>query len=331
MRKINLSKLGIRTTRRLNEKEKNFISNYVADKLIEKYPYIKFNYMDITSILYNTKMYVAKSPSNISSVNYIYKNQSIYFSKTNDLFDIDECTIHECIHRIQDRRNKKGKLMQLGNCEFTDTKVKGLFLNEAAIQYIVAKILEKKTNKVICCDLNIKTINSSYYPIISNLIEQIVLLLGEDQMVQSTICGDNDFNYQLIDWLGLKEFTSIRDNFDKIQELQIDNRKKENNEKIKEIYNSTQKIIYENYFNKIINYIDNLTEVKDTQNKIKIYSNFIVDSENYEDFKKFAQNKNMELEELKRKIKSKQALVPIKKNIWNKISFKFKDLFKYRK
>lgn len=329
MRKKNLSKLGIKVVRELTEKEKRFISNYMTDKLREKYPYLKYSYLDIVFILYNTEMYVSKSPKNMSSVNYIYQNQSIYFSENNDIFDINESTIHECIHRIQDRRNKKGRLMQLGNCEFTDTKVKGLTFNEMAIQYIVSNVLERPKRKVKVQDIIVKTVNPQYYPLISNLMEQLVLLLGEKQLIQSTVCGNNDFNYQVIDALGEKEFFEIRENFDKIQELQNKINEKNKNEnivKIKEIFYRTQKIIYENYFSRMLDYIDNISEIESTRKQLNLYSTFISDSEKFDDFKIFYEKLQIELEKLENKLKAKYALVPINKGFWNKFTFKIKNL-----
>lgn len=332
MRKSNLSKVGIKVVRELTEKEKRFISNDIADKLRDKYPYLNFSYLDIVFILYNTRMYVSKNLKEISSVNYIYQNQSIYFSEKKDIFDIDESTIYECIHRIQDRRNKKGRLMQLGNCEFTDTKIKGLTFNEMAIQYIVSNILKRPKRKVKVQDIIVKTCSPQHNPLMSNLIEQLVLLLGEKKIVQSTICGNNDFNYQIIDALGEKEFFEIRTNFDKIQELQDKINKKNQNEniiKIKEIFYKTQKIIYEKYFDRMLDYIDNIAEIESTNKQLDLYSYFILDSEKIDEFKMFEKNIRIELDKLESKIKAKYALVPVNKTFWNKLSFKVKNLLNH--
>lgn len=332
MKKVNLTRLGIKPLRKLNEKEKSFISNYIADKLREKYPYLTFTYLDIVFILYNTDMYFSQNSNNISSVNYIYQNQTIYFSKDKNVFDIDEFIIHECIHRIEDRRKKKQRLEQLGNCEFTDTKINGLFLNEAAIQYVVAKMLNKSKKKIENYGIRINTINDTYYSLISNIIEQLVLLLGETQLVRSTIHGDNDFNYQIIDAIGVKEFYKVREGLDNIQYLQDEMNVKsniDNKNKIQEIYYDIQKTIYENYFNKMISYIDKIEETEELQEKLKDYADFISISDDYETFKRFYEIKKVEIEKVKAKIKAKQALVPINQSVWNKIAFKFKNLFRY--
>ena len=333
MEEKDLSKLGIEIIKDLSEREKRFVSNFIANKLTDKYPYLKIGYFDIFSILYNTPMYVCRSPEEISSVNYLYQNFSIYFSETNDIFDIDEFTLHECIHRIQDKRNKAGRLMQIGICEFTDTKIKGLTFNEAAVQYIVANMLGKERKEINVYNVTINTISDTYYPLITNLIEQIVLLIGEKTLVQSTICGDNEFNYETIDYLGESNFYNIRDNFDKILELK-ENINDENREdivnQIGEIYYATQKIIYTSYFNRIISHINKIDEVNMVRQQLYAYAKLIFSSERFNEYKEFYNEKIIKLKEIENNLKDKYALMVTNGNIFYRFFIRLKRLF-YRK
>lgn len=330
MEEKDLNKLGIEILKDLGEREKRFVSNFIANKLTDKYPYLNLGYFDIFSILYNTPMYVCKSPEDMSSVNYVYQNFSIYFSETNDVFDIDEFTLHECIHRLQDKRNKSGRLMQMGICEFTDTKIKGLTFNEAAVQYIVASMLEKEKKEINVYNVTINTISDTYYPLITNLIEQIVLLTGEKTLIQSTICGDNEFNYETIDYLGKNNFYTIRDNFDKILELKKeinDENREEITNQISNIYFQTQKLIYTNYFNRVVSRINKIDDIKIVRQQLYEYAKFVFSSEKFDEFKIFYNEKVIYLKELEINIKAKYAISVTSNNIFYKFFLKIKRLF----
>ena len=43
----------------------------------------------------------------MSEANYFYKNTSIYFNEKIDIADIEEFAVHECIHYIQEIKDKK--------------------------------------------------------------------------------------------------------------------------------------------------------------------------------------------------------------------------------
>ena len=314
----------------LNEREKRFVSNFIANKLTDKYPYLKMGYFDIFSVLYNTPMYFSKISENISNVNYLHQNSSLYFEENKDIFKIDEFTIHEGIHKIQDKRDKNGKLIRLGLCEFTDTKIKGFALNEASIQYIVSVLLEKEKKDIKVYDISLKTISDSYYPLITNLIEQIVLLIGDKKLVQSTILADNEFNYEIIDYLGEKNFNNIIENLDKIVELKKsinDENREEITNQINNIYFETQKIIYTNYFDKIISKIKKVDEIKMVRQQLYEYAKLIFSSEKFDEFKAFYNEKVILLKELEINLNAKYALVVTSNNIFYRFFLKIKRLF----
>ena len=322
MKKYKLLNSGVKVNRELEEYEKIHICHRVADILRRKYPYLSWNYLQIITDLYNTKMYVVKDENKVSLVNYIYQDQSIYFAEEKDLKRVDENVIHECIHKLQDRRNKHGRLMQLGNCEFTLSKVKGLAFNEAANQYIVAELLNRKYKEINLNNIKLKLPKDSYYLITANLMKQIMMLIEEDEiLVKSTISANNDFNYKMIDYFGEKEFYNIRENFDKIENLQIRGNVKE----AEEIYFKTQKIIYQNYFNKQLKYIDSLSEIDEIKQKLEKYFSFIETTEflkeDNEEYKIFAGAILFKEES----IKNKYALVVVKNNSIRKMFNKLRE------
>ena len=325
-----LSKLGFEVIKELNEREKRFVSNFIANKLTDKYPYLKIGYSDIFSILYNTEMYFSKIPENMSSVNYLYQNSSLYFAENKDVFQMDEFIIHEGVHKIQDKRNKNGELMRLGLCEFTDTKVKGLALNEAAIQYIASSILEKEKKNIKLYNISLKTISDSYYPLITNLLEQIVLLIGDNKLVYSTILANNEFEYELIDYLGESVTNNILENLDKIVELKKEISDENRNDiltQISDIYFETQKIIYTNYFDKIISRINKIEEIKMVRQQLYEYAKLIFSSEKFDEFKLFYNEKVIILKELEININAKYSLAITSNNIFNRFFLKIKRLF----
>lgn len=328
--KKDLSNLEFEVKKDLSEREKRFISNFIANKLTDKYPYLKLGYFDIFSILYNTPMYFCTISEKVLNVKYEQKDLSLYFNENKNIFDIDDYIIHEGIHRIQDKRNKEEIIKQLGLCEFTDLEVKGLTFNEAAIQYIVSNLLEKDKKDLKIYNISLKTISDSYYPLITNLMEQIVLLIGSKKLVESTIYSDNNFNKEIISMFGEENFNKIIENFDKIVELE----KLENNEnkedvtkQISDTYFESQKLIYTSYFNNVISSTNNLEQIKEVRQQLYEYAKLIFLSEKFDEFKLFYNEKVIKLKELETNINAKYAIAVVNRNIFYKVFLKIKRLF----
>lgn len=275
MKKYRLLNFGIKVNRELEEYEKSHICHKAADILRRKYPYLSWDYLKILTDLFNTKMYVVVDKNEVSLVNYIYQNKAIYFSDKKNLRKVDEQVIHECIHKLQDKRSKHGRLMQLGNCEFTLSKVKGLAFNEAAVQYIVSELFDKDYKEIDVNTIKLKLPNKPYYSVITNLMKQIMILTGQNELlVKSTLQANNDFNYKMIDYFGEKEFYEIRDRFDKIAELQIKNSR----EILKEKYLYLQNFIAESFFRRELKYVDSMSEIDNLKMKLNECFNFIENS-----------------------------------------------------
>lgn len=103
-------------------------------------------------------MYYAEIPEGLSQANYIYKNSTMYFLNNINLDEMNEFVFHECIHIIQENKNKKNQIVKMGLCSINDITVTGMALNEAAIQYMISKVLKNKKNYL--CFVQTNTVNS---------------------------------------------------------------------------------------------------------------------------------------------------------------------------
>ena len=136
-----LDKFGIKVTDSLSKEEQIILSDNVATLISNKFNYIDYSY--IYEKLVNTKIYRAIIPNRLTKSLYIYEEDILLVSDEENIDSISEELLYECIHTIQDVRDKKGKIKQLGQSIFTDFKVYAMALNEASIQYIVSKVFRQ--------------------------------------------------------------------------------------------------------------------------------------------------------------------------------------------
>ena len=130
---------------------------------------------------------------------------------------------------LQVLRKNNGKILKIGFCEFDDFKLNRLGLNEAIVQYMSSKIIKREKDDIKIYGIKLKTISPNSYPLITNLIEQIVYLIGEDIIVKSALnidINENEFENTL--YCAFEEKTDyIIKNFDRLLEI--------NKEKYKEV------------------------------------------------------------------------------------------------
>ena len=263
-------------------REKCEFANEVAMVMVDKLADYNLDYLKIVDILQHTEMYIAKIPKNLSPVNYSYLDGKMYISEDIKLDIRNEFILHEVIHRIQEYRNKKEKLLQLGLCDVMETKIKGLALNEAAVQYIVQRILKGELKVIDIYGIKIPTVSKNYYPILTNLIEQIAFLMGEDKLIDSTINSNNEFKYETIDMLGEDTYNAIETSFEQILEAKnkiLKNKDKsiidENIDLIKNVYINIQNKIMTSYFNKEFKRIKSMEQLKEFNAKLLKYKDYI--------------------------------------------------------
>ena len=264
-----LSKLGIDVVREFTPREVRYVAEEVIESLVNTFPVLEEIYNELLIRLLNCKMYFAniKNDSNISNVNYVYENNSIYFSNSINFNKIDDVIIHECIHYLQDNRTDNGKLKKIGLCDFEELSTYGMGINEAAVQYIASKTVGNYLQTTNKNGIILKTISPNYYPFLTNLISQIIYLLGEEIIVKGTINCDDKFEDVFLNTFEEKANTIIK-KFDQIIDIRnkrngevvAENREMLNNE-IVNIYLETQDIIMKTYFDKICTRLNTIEEV----------------------------------------------------------------------
>lgn len=274
-----LANLGIEDVRKLDNESIRIIARNVTESLTKTFPAIYDEYNNILIKLLNCNMYVAKVTKPISRVNYMYEDNSIYFDEELNLNKLSDQMIHECIHYLQDYRNMRGNLDKIGLCNFDDFKVYGLGLNEAAVQYISAKTVGNTLSTVEKYGIRIKTVSPNYYPFLTNLIEQIVYLMGEDILLRGTIKGNEEFEDFLLNTFEGNTKKIIR-NFDEIVEINNKLNIEHNPEKINllqqqiaNIYVETQNMIFSTYFEKICPRLTSIQEIDFYMDKAIYYKN----------------------------------------------------------
>ena len=136
-----LRKDGIRVVDILDTMSVNRIAHNIATKLCDTFPELCFNESDLFAKLSRLSMYRAIMPEGMAEANYFYKNTSIYFNEKIAFDDLEEFAIHECVHYIQEVKDKKNNLLRMGLCNFDNFKIVGMGLNEAAVQYITSKVI----------------------------------------------------------------------------------------------------------------------------------------------------------------------------------------------
>lgn len=273
-----LSKLGIEKVEELNYKDINYISHYVANLMTKTFPFLGDKYNEILSKILCCKMYYAKIEENISSCNYIIEENAIYIDENVNIFEPNEQLFHEIIHYLQVVRNKSGKIKKMGLCNFGDFSIKGLGLNEAIVQYMSSRMVGADLQTINACGINLKTISPALYPILTNLMEQMIYLLGEKVIVEETIAvaAGNEFEEQFYNTFEEKGNQIIK-NFDRILDLKNvlasmnGEEERMNEEEIANIYISTQEIMLRKYFDNIVG---RLTEIEEIDFYIEKFLNY---------------------------------------------------------
>lgn len=214
-----LDTLGIVPVRSLNYEEIGILSKEFADLMLSTFHNLQLNYSELCRKMFNCKMYIARFDKRLGNANYIHKDASIYIREGTNLTCNDKYILHELIHYFQDIREGKGTLKKIGICDFEEFKVKGLALNEAAVQYVVAKMLDIDEEEINCYGIEIKSKSKDYYPLLCDLIEKIIYFIGEEALIDSVLFSTNQFRQQLTNYLGEEVYNSIQHNFDLILDI----------------------------------------------------------------------------------------------------------------
>jgi len=173
-----LKKNGIEIIYQLDTLKTNSIAKKIATKLCDTFPEHNLDYNKLFIKLSRLSMYVARMPAGMSEATYYYKNSSIYFNSLLDLENnLDNFAIHECIHALQEVKDKNNNLSKLGLCAFEGFKVIGTALNEAAVQIMTSKVMQEENEIVTYYNVALPTISPNYYPLECNLVSQMAYFL----------------------------------------------------------------------------------------------------------------------------------------------------------
>lgn len=306
-----LEKLDFEVKEKLDKSINHDIGIYVADKMTRAFPYL--DYDTIVERITNCSIYVAKIPERYSRVNYVYQDFSIYIAED---FKIEEANndiffLHEIMHYLQDSRHRNGDLHKMGLCEFKVLGVSGLALNESAIQYVVSKITNQKTEKMKCFEIELNTYNKTYYPILSNLLLQINHIFDESYMVKSLFRNDHSFKdafcelcQNSISYKALKANLDImlgcRDviinNSILLKDTNLSEKERKtiktiNAKSVKRIQDSffvIQNLLTRSYFKAMLRHIGDRMKAEDFPKMVADYENYIGKLEGHNEYQKYA-------------------------------------------
>lgn len=208
-----LKKDGIEVIEKLDTLKINSIARNVSLKLCETFPNYGLDNNDLFIKLSRLNMYKAKMPEGMAEANYFYKNSSIYFNEHIDDNDLEEFAIHECIHYLQEVKDKRNYLIRMGLCDYTEFKVYGLGLNEASVQLMASKINAIPREFVKYFGISFETTSPSYYPLECCLAQQLAYLVGEDVLFESTINSNDNFKEKFANLTSPKTFMAIQNAF----------------------------------------------------------------------------------------------------------------------
>ena len=313
-----LKKDGIEVIKRLDTLKINSLARNISMKLCKTFPNFGLNQDELFIKLSRLDMYIAKMPEGMAEANFFYKNSSIYFNEHIPEEDLEEFAIHECIHHIQEVKDKKNYLIRMGLCDYTEFKIYGLGLNEAAVQLMASKGIGKEKESVKYFGINFSTSSPSYYPLECCLVEQLAYLIGEDVLFESTINSNDNFKNKFAEVTSYKTFMAIENALDeilyheeeivklnnKIANIEDRNKKVDNMfKKIQELkdeitltFMRTQNLIISSYFDSSFNNITNLENLELFRRKLYHFKDYLGSAEGYTFFNDYYIKKMDELE-----------------------------------
>ena len=329
-----LKKDGIEVIEKLDTLKINSIARNVSIKLCDTFPEFNLNQNELFIKLSRLNMYKAKMPEGMAEANYFYKNTSIYFNEHIQDEDLEEFAIHECIHYLQEVKDKRNYLLRMGLCDYTEFKVYGLGLNEAAVQLMASKVNGIPKEYVKYFGISFETTSPSYYPLECCLVNQLAYIVGEDILFESTLNSNDNFKEQFANKTSPKIFMSIQNAIDEILNseeeiiklnnkiITIDDRNKKVDgmlEKIDELkheisltFMRTQNLIISSYFDNAFNSISNLEEVENYRRKLYNFKDYLGCMEGYTFFNDYYVNKMMDLEKKYNAIENGEVETSIK-------------------
>ena len=298
-----LKKDGIEVIFQIDTLVVNSIAKNVAQRIVESFPDLGLDESELFRKFARLNMYKANFPDGMAEASYYYQNKSIYFNEYIDYHDLEEFAIHECIHYIQERIDEFGKLQRMGLSNYTKSKVIGLSLNEAAVQYSASLVIGVEPDFEKYYDINLFTPSPSYYPLECALLNQILYFTGKTELFKSTFFSTDEFRDKVISLTSEDTYEKIQNNFDKLLDLEekaikisakinnlsdgstkyagLTNKLDKSKKKIANMYFKIQNLIIEDFFGCDFNRISDLETLENFRHKLDDFSKIIGTAENY--------------------------------------------------
>lgn len=315
--KSEIKKEGIEIISALDSLTISSIASNIVEVLQNTFPEKNLNTHKIFSDIVKLNMYIAHLPAGCSA-KYFYKNKSIYFSPNTSFKEMNDLIVHECIHYLQERVNKKGKIVRLGFCNFTRSSLPGLGLNEAGVQLLASKCVNRKTETVSYFGLNFNTTTPDHYPLECALVNQLSFLIGNNILFDSVLNSNDNFKNQFISYTSKETYETIQKNIDllidmqenisllssynishpkKVKQIQENTSKIEDFKlKIKKLFLDTQDLIFTSYFDSTINLLYTKESIEKYRKKLYKFRKYVATSDGYTYFNRYYINKMSELE-----------------------------------
>ena len=306
-----LKKEGIQVLRQLNTLEINKIASKIAEMLCSSFPEHNLKKSDLFISISRLNMYIAKMPNDQAKAKYLFKNNSIYFSEDMDLDDLNTLAVHECIHFLQELKDKRGKVKRLGLYK-PHSKSTGLGINEAAVQLMASKATNSNLDSVHYYNMNLSTESPDYYPLETAIIRQLIYFTGTYPLFHSVLYSNDVFKNTVIAKSNEKTYDQIEYNLDLLIQYQEElslliynyqncTKNEASINKIKKLYNKietlksvilkitleTQNTIIYNCFNKEFDYIKNNESLKSFQEHLYNFKDYLIDTDGYNYYNQF--------------------------------------------
>lgn len=295
-----LKTVGIGPIRSLSFVEMNQIIQNFVEQLVITFPNQKLKYQEIVAKMFECHMYVAHIPENLGTANYFYKNQAIYYKEGTNFKQLDDYIVHECLHYFQDGRKSGDPLERMGLCTFQEFKIYCMALNESAVQYITSKILKRNKVQIKYAGIVLDTRSPNYFPLLCNLIEQMVFLIGENALVDSVLFSNEHFAYSFMDVAGENALKEIQAGFDTLLELKQNNNEELEKQEIliKQQYEKIQNLILTSYFDGAFTLLETIEEIEEYKQLLEDYKKYLGNVDNYYFYEQY---KEKQLDKLDKK------------------------------
>jgi hypothetical protein len=322
-----LKREGIEIINPLSTLEINKIASKIAEKLCSTFPEHNLNQSELFRNISRLNMYMAKMPNDMAVAKYFYKNNSIYFNSNMDFDDLNTLAIHECIHFLQEQKDKHGKLIRLGLYNL-QKKESGMALNEAAVQYMASKANNMPVDHVRYYNMNLTTESPDYYPIETAIIRQLAYFTGTYPLFHSVLNSNDIFKNTFIAKSNAKAYNLIETNLDLLMNYQeelvismniLDSYSDSNVSlnKIKHLSNQIealkklilkltleiQNTIIYHCFNKEFEYIKDQNSLNAFQTHLYNFKDILIDTEGYNYYNEFYRDMMNRLDEKREMIK----------------------------